>query len=86
MVREKIRASQLINALQNHVLGKRKMAASQVTAGLGLLKKIVPDMSTHEHSGPGGGPIEMATPLQTEAAAQILERIRARSGAPAGSA
>ncbi len=50
-VREKIRASQLINALENHVLGKRDMQATQVTAALGLLKKCVPDLSLV--SGPG---------------------------------
>lgn len=52
MVREKIRASQLINALQNHVLGKKLMIEpSQVTAALGLLKKCIPDLSATELSG-----------------------------------
>lgn len=51
MVREKIRASQLINALENHVLGRRKMSSTQVTAALGLLRKIVPDMAMVEHTG-----------------------------------
>jgi hypothetical protein len=52
-VREKIRASQLINALQNHVFGKRKkrLDSTQVTAALGLLKKCLPDMASIE--GPG---------------------------------
>lgn len=54
MVREKIRASQIINALQNHVLGKRAMEPSQVTAGLGLLKKCIPDMTHNEHVAPEG--------------------------------
>lgn len=51
MVREKIRASQLVNALENHVLGRRKMTSTQVTAALGLLRKCVPDMAIVEHSG-----------------------------------
>lgn len=51
MVREKIRASQLVNALEKHVLGKKKMAATQVTAALGLLKKCVPDLASTEHTG-----------------------------------
>jgi len=46
MVRQKIRASQLINALQDHVLNNREMAPSAVTAALGLLKKVIPDTSS----------------------------------------
>ena len=57
-VKEKIRGSQLVNALQNHVLGKKGMKPSQVTAGLGLLKKIVPDVQSVEHAGEGGGPLK----------------------------
>lgn len=57
MVREKIRASQLVNALEEHVLGKRKMASTQVTAALGLLKKCVPDLSNVEHTGKDGDAI-----------------------------
>ena len=49
MVREKIRASQLVNALENHVLGRKKMSATQVSAALGLLKKCVPDMAVVQH-------------------------------------
>lgn len=44
MVREKIRASQLVNRLENHVLGDLELTATQVTAALGLLKKCVPDL------------------------------------------
>lgn len=34
------------------------MTSSAVTAGLGLLKKIVPDLSAVQHTGEDGGPIE----------------------------
>ena len=44
-VREKIRASQLVNRLQDHVLGKIDLNPSQVTAALGLLKKCVADQT-----------------------------------------
>jgi hypothetical protein len=50
-VREKIRATQLVNRLENHVFGKCKLDSTQVTAALGLLKKCVPDLSLV--SGPG---------------------------------
>lgn len=53
--RSKIQKSQILNALIEHVEGKRKMSATQVTAGLGLLRKALPDLSNVEHSGPGGG-------------------------------
>lgn len=57
MVREKIRASQLVNRLEDHVLGELDLSATQVTAALGLLKKCVPDISAvnlgqDEESGP----------------------------------
>lgn len=57
MVREKIRASQLINRLENHIIPNPEtnetveMTATQVTAALGLLKKAVPDLKATEHSG-----------------------------------
>ena len=46
--RLKIKTSQLINRLTNHVLGKVDMKPSQVTAALGLLKKAIPDLSSSE--------------------------------------
>jgi hypothetical protein len=47
MIREKIRASQLVNRLEDHVFGENDvdLTASQVTAALGLLKKCVPDIT-----------------------------------------
>lgn len=56
--RVKIQNSNILNALVEHVEGKRKMDPSQVSAGLGLLKKVLPDLSSTEHSGPGGGPLK----------------------------
>jgi hypothetical protein len=51
--RQKIRTSQLINRLTNHVLGKLKkpMDSTQVTAALGLLKKVLPDLSSTDVKG-----------------------------------
>ena len=54
-VRARIRAGGIVDRLEKHVLGKVEMSASQVSAALGLLKKVVPDMASVEHSGPGGG-------------------------------
>ncbi|HEX5539883.1 MAG TPA: hypothetical protein VFX01_08870 [Methylophilaceae bacterium] len=50
-IREKIKATLIINKLENHILEGVEMSSSQVTAALGLLKKSVPDLSAIEHSG-----------------------------------
>jgi two-component SAPR family response regulator len=47
---EKIKTSQIVNRLHNHILAKNKddpahMTQSQVTAALGLLKKVHPDLA-----------------------------------------
>lgn len=47
-IREKIRGSQLINFVQDHVLNDRTASKSQITAALGLLKKILPDLQAVE--------------------------------------
>jgi len=47
-VRRKIQASQLVNRLTDHVLGKVEMSRTQVTAALGLLKKVLPDLVAAE--------------------------------------
>ena len=44
--RVKIQNSNVLNALIEHAEGRRDMSPSQVTAGLGLLKKALPDLST----------------------------------------
>lgn len=51
--RVKIQNSNILNALIEHVDGKREMSGSQVQAGLGLLKKVLPDLSNVEVSGTG---------------------------------
>ena len=59
-VRNKIRASQLINRLENHVLGEVDMETTQVTAALGLLKKCVPDLTSTTISGDPENPLLIA--------------------------
>lgn len=49
--RDKIRKSNILNNLIEHVEGKREMTSTQVTAGLGLLKKALPDLQSVEHTG-----------------------------------
>ena len=51
-VKAKIQASQLINRLSEHALSAKPiMDASQVTAAVKLLGKVIPDLKAVEHSG-----------------------------------
>lgn len=47
-VRQKIQASQIANRLISFVNGEIKLEKSQVTAALGLLRKVLPDLSSAE--------------------------------------
>lgn len=49
--RNKIQAGNLITRLQKFIMGEVEMSAPQVTAALGLLKKVLPDTTSVELSG-----------------------------------
>lgn len=53
-IREKIQGSQLINRLQDHVMGAVELTPSQVNAAKVLLGKVIPDLKATELSGPDG--------------------------------
>jgi hypothetical protein len=56
--RVKIQNSNILNRLIDHALGNVEMTASQVTTGLGLLKKVLPDLNTTTVQGDeNGGPM-----------------------------
>lgn len=55
--RLKIQNSNILNALIEHTLGLREMKPSQVTSGLGLLKKVLPDLQSTELTGENGEPL-----------------------------
>jgi hypothetical protein len=78
--RVKIQNSNILNALIEHVEGKRDMSATQVTAGLGLLKKIMPDLAATADVGSAGDlvPVNRMTDDELEAIAA-----GSRSRAPA---
>ncbi len=48
--RVKIQNSNILNALIEHIEGRREMSATQVSAGLGLLKKVMPDLSAADNT------------------------------------
>ncbi len=43
--RTKIANSQILKCLVDHAIGKREMSATQIAAGLGLLRKVMPDLA-----------------------------------------
>lgn len=49
--RVKIQNSNILNALIEHVEGKREMSGSQVTAGVALMKKVLPDLQSMQIEG-----------------------------------
>lgn len=49
--RGKIANSNILKALLEHVEGTREMSSTQVTAGLGLLKKVMPDLVYDKSEG-----------------------------------
>lgn len=56
--RVKIQNSNILNALIEHVQGEREMSSTQVTAGIALLRKVMPDLATTTIQGnEDGGPI-----------------------------
>lgn len=61
--RVKIQQSNILNALIEHAEGKRDMSATQVTAGLGLLKKALPDLSAMTLEG-GENPVEVINKIE----------------------
>jgi hypothetical protein len=57
--RDKIKNSNILTALIQHAEGVREMSATQVTAGLGLLKKALPDLQSVQIAGDDkGGPVK----------------------------
>ena len=55
--RAKIQSSNILNALIEHVEGGREMSSTQVTAGIALLKKVLPDLQSVEHKGDADSPV-----------------------------
>jgi hypothetical protein len=52
--RTKIGNSQILKCLLEHVEGRREMSATQVSAGLGLLRKVLPDLQALAETGDNG--------------------------------
>lgn len=62
--RDKIRNSNILSALIKHAEGTQDMSPSQVTAGLGLLRKVMPDLANVTHSGDEQNPLRQVTTIR----------------------
>jgi hypothetical protein len=74
--RGKIQNSSILRALIEHVEGTREMSATQVTAGLGLLRKVLPDLAATADAGEAGELVPVKRMSDDE-----LEAIAAGGGA-----
>lgn len=73
LVRTRIKTSQLARALQDNVLGRKRinketgleeteadfLSDGQIRCALGMLAKAVPDLARTELTGADGGPLEV---------------------------
>lgn len=57
-IKDKIRASQLVNLLQDHALEGKDIDSTRIDAAKFLLNKLLSNAPT-EVSGPDGGPVEV---------------------------
>ena len=58
--RAKIANSNILNALIEHAEGRRDMSSTQVTSAIALMKKVLPDLQSVQHSGDSDSPIKHA--------------------------
>lgn len=75
--RTKIRNSRILKCLIDHVEGKLEMTSTQVTAGLGLLRKVMPDLSQTDSTVTVK---REATDYSREELAAILAKSHGRNG------
>jgi hypothetical protein len=65
-VRSRIQGSVIADQLLKHVLGETEMSATQVSAALGLLRKVSPDLAATQLTGADEGPIQLIAKWQSE--------------------
>ena len=68
--RVKIQNSNILNALIEHVSGQREMSSTQVTAGIALLKKVMPDLSAQSFTDGEGNDVPVKISMEFVAASK----------------
>jgi hypothetical protein len=61
--RRKIQTARLVERLSRHVLGEIELSPSQVSAGLGLLKKTLPELTGAQVTGANGAVLAITVTL-----------------------
>ena len=61
--RRKIQTARLIERLSRHVLGEIEVSSSQVSAGLGLLRKTLPELTAAQVAGANGAVLAITVTL-----------------------
>lgn len=59
--RKRIQTGVLLKRLEDHVIGKCELTATQISAANILLRKSIPDLTATEITGANGGPVSVAT-------------------------
>lgn len=70
--RTKIKSAAILNCLNEHVLGNRDMSATQISAGIALLRKVLPDLAAVQHSGDQDKPINHRVLVEFVRAQQMI--------------
>ncbi len=58
-VRKGIKTGEIVEQFQKCALGEIMLTKEQIRCGEVLLKKTMPDLREIEHTGPGGGPLQV---------------------------
>lgn len=62
--RNKIKAAQIINRLNGHVMGEIELSSTQVSSAKLLLGKVLPDLQAVTHAGDEENPLAMVTSIE----------------------
>lgn len=79
--RAKIKTSQLLNRLQDHVFKEVEVSSTQMKAIEVLLRKTLPDLSAVTLSGDPDNPLEVNATLTTQDRARALAAFVAKTKA-----
>ena len=74
--RDKIRYSNILSCLIEHVRGNRDMSSTQVTAAIALLRKVMSDLSAATLADEDGGPLAVTVKQYVVPIAPIPETDR----------
>lgn len=64
--RDKIANSKILNRLIRHAEGDEEMSQSEANTGLALLKKVMPDLKSVEHTGSENSPVHLRVTIGGE--------------------